>query len=185
MNLINLLAVILLITLCVNKGIIDQSNEVAIIHNNNAFIACEESKNVEDYLTDIISNPNKFVMGVADTCVLALMDSLCSQSIRHTDERYFIALGAICRISDGYVSEHLMTIAVKQYYYNLNRLLSYVYQDSCFRQHVVLGLSMEVSVGGNKTMDMIKNHAGETELSVEKRKLLDEILSEINPEIFD
>lgn len=149
-------------------------------------VECEYSQNLDNYLDEIISNPKKFVNDrTDDNCVLSLIDALNTRSINGQDERYFKAIGAICNISDGYVSEHLTTIAVKQYYHNLKGILDFVKKDSCFREMVVMGLSMEVSVGGNKEMEKIQAHSKSTELSEENRTEVQNILSEIDPEIFD
>lgn len=161
-------------------------NENAMQNKPDESMDCETSQNVDNYLDEIISNPSKFVNGnIDDNCVHSLLDSLSSKSIRLNNDRYLKALGAICRISDGYVGEALSTIAVKQYYHNLEGLLSFIDEDDCFKKMVIWGLSMEVSVGDDKTMSKIKDHAAKTKLSPNERELVDKVLTEIDPEIFD
>lgn len=147
---------------------------------------CNEAINLSDFLDEIISSPRKFVSGrTDDECVIALLDSLSSKSIKQPDSRYFEALGAICAISDGYVSEHLMTITVTQYYQNLVPLISFVNKNECFRKQLVWGLSMEVSVGGDKILDRIKNHAQKVELTASEKRMVESLISDIDPKIFD
>jgi hypothetical protein len=105
--------------------------------------------------------------------------------MQNEDDRYFKAIGAICRISDGYVSEHMATIAVRQYYQNLQGLLGFIEKDNCFRKVVVLGLSMEVSDGGNRVMEKIQFHSRSVDLTKQEKKAVQNLISDINPNIFD
>lgn len=156
------------------------------IQKENKNINCEISENINDYLDEIISNPHKYINeNNDDNCVLSIIDSLNSKSIKYEDIRYFQALEAICNISDGYISEYLMSVAIIQYYTNLNGLLTFIKDNKCFKKMLIWGLSMDVSVGGDQNLNKIIYHAKNTKLSKDKRIILDAVILEIDPTIFD
>lgn len=147
---------------------------------------CHFTNNLSSYLDEIINNPTKFVNNrTDDECVILLIDNLSQRSISQKDSRYFKALTAICSVSDGYVSEHLMTISVFQFYNNLDNFMTIVNNDTCLRKEVIWGLSMDVSVGGERQKNRIIQHASESIVSDSNRIILKKILSEIDPTYFD
>lgn len=149
-------------------------------------IACEYAEKLDKYIDDISNNPKKFVNGkINDNCVLLLMDSINTRSILLNDEKYYKVLSAICSISDGYVSEHLMTLMIIQYFKNLDKILPIVSKDICLREQLIYGLSMEVSIGGVTTMNKIKEHSEKVNLTAKDKELVKEIISNIDPSIFD
>lgn len=190
MNKIGFIILVFFAISCQSKGVEEKSTIAEVKKQEEKLVEkplpCEYSQNLDNYINEIISNPKKFITDKTDdNCVLSLIDVLNTRSMNSQDERYFEAIGAICKVSDGYVSEHLTTIAVKQYYHNLKELLDFVKTNDCFREMVVIGLSMEVSVGGNKEMEKIQAHSKSSEFSEQKKTEIQSILSEIDPEILD
>jgi len=146
---------------------------------------CDIAASIDEYLEELINNPRKIIDFSNDDCALDIMNKLSSNAIELREAKYLKALNSICEISDGYVGEHLMTLVVEQFYRNLEELLSFAEEESCFKKEIILGLSMDVSVGGEKTRKEIESHITKANLSEEKSKIASELLSKIDPSLFD
>lgn len=153
-----------------------------ITNNSQKGLIEHENQMVASYsLSEIIESPHDIIFKEDDVNVLSLIDSLSFYAIASESQVYFKALSSICQISDGYVSEYLLVILVRQYYYNLSKLLSYLPNDECIRKRLVLGLRVNITVGKEKSIDMIMEHANQSINYLEKEQveLLDVILSEV------
>ena len=155
--------------------------------------ACIASKNLESNLQDIIATPKKYVSDINDDkCVLNLLDSISKYAIVKKDTNYLRALNAICKSSDGYVSDAIMEICRTHFYENFNAFVNYCYaRKSCLRGKTIEGLSMEISVSENKKLaehrldKFINDHLRRMRLEKDKVDFVKKIRKEVDPKMFD
>jgi len=153
---------------------------------------CSAVKNIEKHLSKIIDNSKSYIKNQEDKCVLALLDTISKKAINDKDIQYIEALEAICKVSDGYVSEALMEIARVQFYDNFNNLITYCYSErNCLQESVIDALSMEVSGSENRITkrkeidNYIQLQIRQHKYSKEKIEYIKQLEKGIDPDKFD
>jgi len=181
-----------------SKGSVIEKNQKSVkveqqVENNQT--DCEIATQVDLFVDEIANNPSVYVNGkINDNCVLSLIDSLSIRAINTHQDKYFNALGAICSISDGYVSEYFLDIGVYQFYQNFNHLIDYTFQQSqkgenCLRKMIIEAISMQISDGGDKkekeVVEFIERKIKEYHFPKEKVVFIKQLQKEFDPSMFD
>lgn len=180
-------------SLAIKQENLDEQKDT-ITFNDQERSSCFIVENIEDNLDEIKNNASKIIRDNEDNCVIALLDSLTYKSIKATNHRFLVVLDSICIISDGYVSEYYMDLSLRLFYEDFNDLLSYTKirnKDNCIRKRLVEALSMELSNVKDpekkrlEINDFIKSQVAQKDLSEEERKFIEQLMNDIDPEMFD
>ena len=135
-------------------------------------------ENTELILSSIKNDPNN------EECIFDVIDKLAS-STNNGDSSLF-AIEKLYKLSDGFLSEYLMEVAVLMFNQNLSRILTFIdkHENSNIEKSIVDGLSMELSMEGSDKSVLLRETLSKTEVEKEKQ-ILKNLFSKIDPERFD
>jgi len=108
--------------------------------------ACDLLASFPSDIDSIIAYPRSIV-GMQDSCTLALLDSLLNRFIMTRNIQYMVALDSVAEVSDGYVSEYFEAINVALYRHALPGYLNYLEKLDSNRRMIrflMFGLQNEV-----------------------------------------
>jgi hypothetical protein len=140
-------------------------------------------------------NVKKLLQG-DDDCVLALINSVCSDIIRTGDRRFFVTLDSIATNSDGYVAEYLLDIGVEIFYKKLPLLTQYLIgrdlkKPGAIERLIVESLSMYLTTSNapDKKREKLKSFVGqqrtEKRISDQEYVYLENLMKRFDPKMFD
>lgn len=166
---------------CENKQMSDNKN------------ICEISKNVRSNYSLISKNAKEIVLTKEENCLLMIMDSLVSISIASNKKQALIALDSIAKYSDGYVSEHFVSIVPEMFYGNFRFFTEYLYnnQNNYLQPFLIDGLGMEISMSEDrkwrmkKIEEFVKHCLSNYKYSEQYKKYIKKILKGIKPDKWD
>ena len=121
-----------------------------------------------------------------DTCVLKFVDKLSFISIN--TPLYLNDLNIVSDISDGYLSEHFMSVLSNQFYNNFDNLMRYLFlnRKSRLNNFLIEELSMKVSLKGEK--EKIQKHINNKIKSIESEDYIEfvkNVEAKIDPSMFE
>lgn len=184
----------LIIALSCNVKSSQSNSEITLMSDttNIKESSCSAVQDIENHLSKIIDNASSYIKHQKDECVLALLDTISKRAINDKEVQYLGALEAICKVSDGYVSEALMEITGIQFYNNFDNLIAYCFSgNKCLRQSVIDALSMEMSMSENRISkrkeidNYIQLQIKQQKYGKEKIEYIEQLKKEIDPDKFD
>jgi hypothetical protein len=128
--------------------------------------ACDLLANVNENLNYICNNARSLVDSSQNSCMIILLDSLKSISIRTSNIKAYVALDSLASYSfispstEAFPSDVFETIIPELFYSNFNDFITYLYNNpkSHLRKILIDGLGAKSSLTG-KFNDYIKNEA--------------------------
>jgi hypothetical protein len=156
--------------------------------------ACELIKGPLD-CSIVEKNVRKLLQG-DDNCVLALIDSVCSDIIRTGDRTFLVTLDTIATNSDGYVAEYLLDIGVKLFYEKLPLLTHYLIgrdlkKPGAIERLMVESMSMYLTTSNapdkkrEKIKSFVEQQRIEKKISDQEYAYLENLMKRFDPKMFD
>ena len=112
--------------------------------------ACQLLKHPVNFGT-VQRNALKIVTKSDEDCVLKFIDLLADSSSGSNHHQYLACLDAICRVSDGDISEDLTSVCAKLFHKNFNHLFEHLYKSNVsfktrFEQLLIEGVAADLKL---------------------------------------
>lgn len=137
-------------------------------------------------LENIQKNAKAIITASNDDCVLGLLDTLTSLFINTQQTKYIQTLDAVCKVNDGYVSEHFLDLIEKLTFESFNSFVDYMalqQADNCLEKNLLEIMKWKLKDGTSprkeKLIKLIDKELKATTIKAEKKKYLAELRKKV------
>jgi hypothetical protein len=149
---------------------------------------CAISQSVRKSINLLYEKPQLLLVDKDDACILKTLDSLYSY-FKNGDTIAIRIMENVCSKSDGYLSEYFTYKTVEMFYSNPQFIILWLSKNrkASLVKSLIDGLSYKVYEKKSSELKRIKKFAVKQKkvLTAKERKLLDSIINQINPKMWE
>jgi hypothetical protein len=155
-------------------------NNPAVCQNKPSKVDICDKKSALANLEAVRQNAKEIITTSNDNCVLGLLDTLTTLFITTKETKYIQTLDAICKVSDGYVSEYFWELTEKLVHQNFGAYTEFLsmQKERCMEKFLLQTMTTEQRK--KDVTDFIDKELKVSAIKAEKKKYLLELRKKVN-----